>query len=87
MHEAPINEARGKLSSGDRLLLLSDGLLETFGGEGLIKDDIGRVADFASSLALSSLEDFVDAFRRRSRESVAEGGTKDDISLLVIERR
>jgi CheY-like chemotaxis protein len=87
MHEAPIREARGKLSPGDRLLLLSDGLLETFGGEGLLKDDIGRVAAFASSLTGSELEDFVDAFKRRSRESVAEVGTKDDISLLVIERR
>jgi hypothetical protein len=66
---------------------LSDGLLETFGGEGLLKDDIGRVAAFASSLALSSLDDFVDAFKRRSREGAAAGGTKDDISLLVIERR
>jgi CheY-like chemotaxis protein len=87
MHDAPINEARGKLSPGDRLLLLSDGFLETFGGEGLLKDDIGRVAVFASSLTGSSLEDFVDAFKRRSREGAEAGGTKDDISLLVIERR
>lgn len=40
MRDAPVEETRGRLSPGDRLLLLSDGLLESFGGEGLLKDDI-----------------------------------------------
>ena len=32
------------------------------------------------------LEDFVDAFRSRSRESTEERAREDDVSLLVIER-
>jgi phosphoserine phosphatase RsbU/P len=84
--EAEVEEARGTLARGDRLLVLSDGLLETFGGEGPLDREVERIASFASKIRGARLEAFVDAFRRHSREVSSKGGAQDDVSLLVIER-
>jgi DNA-binding response OmpR family regulator len=86
MADAVVEEARGTLSSGDRLIIASDGLIEAFGGEGLLDKALERLSAFADGLRGARLEEFVDAFRRRSREDSAKRLSKDDVSLLVIER-
>ncbi len=83
--EAEIEEATGTLASGDRLLVASDGLLASF-GDGLLDTSLETLSAFADGYRGAGLEAFVDAFRRRSRESPAVEGLEDDVSLLVIER-
>jgi DNA-binding response OmpR family regulator len=87
MGDAEIKEVRGTLSPGDRLIVASDGLLEPFGGEGLLEESIKRLGDFAEARRDLDVELFVDAFRRLSRENDEKSSFKDDVSLLVIERR
>ncbi len=84
--DAEIEEARGALSPGDRLIVASDGLIEAFGDEGLLDRALERLSAFADGLRGAELEDFVEAFRRKSREEGAKRVSKDDVSLLVIER-
>jgi serine phosphatase RsbU (regulator of sigma subunit) len=85
--EVVVEEAEGTLSSGDRLIIASDGLIEAFGGEGLLDKALERLSAFADGFRGAKLEDFVDAFRRRSREDNAKRLSRDDVSLLVIERK
>jgi CheY-like chemotaxis protein len=87
MNGAEIEEAQGFLAPGDRLLVLSDGLLAAFGGEGLLDKAIERVSAFADGYRCSSLDAFVDAFRRRSAEAGEGKSREDDVSLLVLERK
>jgi Serine phosphatase RsbU, regulator of sigma subunit len=87
MHDAEIEEARGRLLSGDRLLVLSDGLLEAFKGDLLLEQAIEGVFAFAEGLRGSKLEDFVGAFKERAKEYSTKRTIEDDISLLVIERQ
>ena len=47
MSDAEVEEARGVLASGDRLLLVSDGLLGAFGGEGFVSESLERLSAFA----------------------------------------
>lgn len=82
--DADIEEATGVLSPGDRLLIASDGLFAIF-GEGLLENSLESLSAFADGFRGGALENFVDAFRRRSRETRA-GSYNDDVSLLVIER-
>jgi len=84
--EAVAEESRGVLEPGDKLLVLSDGLLEAFGGEGLISRDFERVSDFVARIEGRDLDSFVGAFWRRARDAVLGGGRMDDASLLAIER-
>jgi CheY-like chemotaxis protein len=86
MSDAEVEEARGVLAPGDRLLLVSDGLLEAFGGEGSVSESLERLSAFADRLRASSLEAFVEAFSIRSREFAVGRSSEDDSSLLVIER-
>ena len=86
MADADVEEARGTLSPGDRLIIASDGLIEAFGGEGLLDKALERLSAFADGMRGAKLEEFVDAFRRRSREDSAKRSSRDDVSLLVIER-
>ncbi|MDA8427281.1 MAG: SpoIIE family protein phosphatase [Treponema sp.] len=85
--EVEVEESRGRLEPGDRLLLASDGLFAAFEGEDPFARSLERLSAFAGGLRGSSLEDFVGAFRRRVLEADAERGATDDSSLLVIERR
>jgi CheY-like chemotaxis protein len=87
MTDAEVEEAHGTLSRGDRLIVASDGLIEAFGGEGLLDKALERLSAFADGLRGAKLEDFIDAFRQRSREENAKRPSKDDVSLLVIERQ
>jgi CheY-like chemotaxis protein len=87
MSGAEIEEARGVLSPGDRLMVLSDGLLEAFGGEGLLDKAIERVSAFADGYRGSGLDAFMEAFRRKSAEASEGKSREDDASLLVIERK
>jgi CheY-like chemotaxis protein len=87
MANAEVEEARGTLSPGDRLLVASDGLIEAFGGEGLLDKALERLCVFTGGLRGAKVEDFVEAFRRRSREQNSKHRSKDDVSLLVIERK
>jgi serine phosphatase RsbU (regulator of sigma subunit) len=82
-----VEEAHGTLSRGDRLIVASDGLIEAFGGEGLLDKALERLSAFADGYRGAKLEDFIDAFRQRSREENAKRLSKDDVSLLVIERQ
>jgi DNA-binding response OmpR family regulator len=84
--DAETEESKGTLAPGDRLVLASDGLLESFGGEGLLDQSLERLASFALARRGASLEDFVEAFRRRSREDAMKRAFVDDVSLLAIER-
>jgi DNA-binding response OmpR family regulator len=84
--DAEVEEARGTLSRGDRLFIASDGLIEAFGGEGLLDNALERLSAYAGGFHDATLEDFIDAFRRRSREENAKRLCGDDVSLLVIER-
>jgi CheY-like chemotaxis protein len=86
MGDAEVEEAGGTLAPGDRLIVASDGLIEAFGDEGLLDKSLERLSAFADGLRGSGLEGFVEAFRRRSREYRANRPSKDDVSLLVIER-
>jgi Serine phosphatase RsbU, regulator of sigma subunit len=97
MDDAEIEEASGILAVGDRLLALSDGLLDAFGKaeDGLARGGAYRsgleasleaVSAFCDGLRGRSLEDFVAAFEERSRKARAEGRVSDDASLLVLER-
>jgi DNA-binding response OmpR family regulator len=85
--DTEIEEVGGNLSPGDRLIIASDGLLESFGGEGLLDESLGRLAAFADARRGESLEAFVAAFRRHSREKAMNRAFNDDVSLLAIERR
>ena len=85
MGDAEIEEASGTLAHGDRLLVVSDGLLAAF-GDGLLESSLESLSAFADGFRGASLEDFVEAFKRRSREATAMAVTEDDVSLLVIER-
>jgi CheY-like chemotaxis protein len=84
--EAEVEESSGKLSPGDRLIVASDGMIEAFGGEGLLDKALERLSSFADGLRGAKLDAFVEAFRRRSREYNATRLSKDDVRLLVIER-
>jgi CheY-like chemotaxis protein len=84
--DAEVEEARGTLSPGDRLIIASDGMIEAFGGEGLLDKALERLSAFADGFRGAKLEEFVDAFRRRSQRENARRRSKDDVSLLVIER-
>jgi AmiR/NasT family two-component response regulator len=86
MADAEAEEARGTLSPGDRLIIASDGMIEAFGGEGLLDKALERLSAFADGIREAKIEEFVDAFRRRSREESAKRLSRDDVSLLVIER-
>jgi DNA-binding response OmpR family regulator len=85
--DADVEETRGTLSPGDRLIVASDGMIEAFGGEGLLDKALERLSAFADGLRGMPLEEFVDAFRRRSQDESAKRPAKDDVSLLVIERQ
>jgi sigma-B regulation protein RsbU (phosphoserine phosphatase) len=84
--EAEVEEARGALAPGDRLVVASDGLLDAFDTEGSLKDAIGRLAEFCESCRDSSLGDFVEALKLRARSGGKDYRSLDDISVLVIER-
>jgi len=83
--DAEIEESGGVLSPGDRLLVVSNGLLDSFGG-GLLEESLRNLGSFAESNRALSLEAFVEAFQRRSRAEAAKRASVDDVSLLVIER-
>jgi sigma-B regulation protein RsbU (phosphoserine phosphatase) len=83
--DADIEEATGAMSRGDRLIVASDGLLAAF-GSGLLEGALESLSAFADGFRGASLEDFVGAFRSRSRESTEQRARDDDVSLLVIER-
>jgi CheY-like chemotaxis protein len=85
--DADIDEDSGTLAPGDRLLMLSDGILKSFNSECLIDKAIERINEFASGYRGSSLEEFVDAFKQRARNGLEKGPHEDDVSLLVIERQ
>lgn len=85
MSDAEIEEATGILSPGDRLLVISDGLLSAF-GDGLLEQSLERVSAFADGFRGAPLDHLVEAFRARSREAAAGGAKEDDSSLLAIER-
>jgi DNA-binding response OmpR family regulator len=84
--DTEIEEVGGSLSPGDRLIIASDGLLESFGGEGLLDESLGRLAAFADARHGESLEAFVEAFRRLSRADAMKRSFADDVSLLAVER-
>ncbi|MGO8692250.1 MAG: SpoIIE family protein phosphatase [Rectinemataceae bacterium] len=81
--DAEIEEVHGRLRPGDRLLAASDGLLAAFGGR--LEDSLKGLSDFARDRRRKNLGDFIEAFRGISGKSPADG-SKDDSSLLVIER-
>jgi len=85
--DTEIEEVGGTLSPGDRLIIASDGLLESFGGEGLLDESLGRLAAFADARHGESLEAFVEAFRRLSRMDAMKRVFADDVSLLAVERQ
>jgi len=85
MRDTEIEEARGELAPGDRLLVASDGLVAAF-GDGLLQSALESLSSFADGLRGAGLEDFVQAFRSHSRKANLEGSKQDDVSLLVIER-
>jgi DNA-binding response OmpR family regulator len=84
--EAEIEEVGGILEPGDRLIVASDGFLESFGGEGLLDESLERLGSFAAAHRGLSLDAMVEAFKRRSRESAMKRFFADDVSLLAIER-
>jgi PAS domain-containing protein len=86
MPGAEVEEAYGTLSPGDRLLILSDGLLAVFGGDGLLDENLERLSAFADGLRASCLEDFIAAFRDRLQGTTTGRLIEDDASLLVIEK-
>lgn len=85
MIDAEVEEATGILAPGDRLIIASDGLLAAF-GDGLLESCLESLSAFADGFRGASLEDFVGAFRQRSRDSAKSRSRDDDVSLLVIER-
>jgi serine phosphatase RsbU (regulator of sigma subunit)/DNA-binding response OmpR family regulator len=84
--EAEVEEARGALAPGDRLVVASDGLLDAFDTEGSLKDAIRRLAEFCESCRDSVLGDFVEALKVRAQSGGKDYCSQDDISVLVIER-
>ncbi len=83
--DAEVEEAAGTLSAGDRIIVASDGLLASFGA-GLLESSLERLGAFVDGFRGASLEDFVERFRRRSRDAMEGRPMIDDVSLLVIER-
>lgn len=81
-----VKEETGRLLPGDRLILVSDGLLEAAGGT-----DPGAAAStflaFAEAHAKEGLEAFRESVRRLVGERCPSPGLRDDASLLVMERR
>jgi CheY-like chemotaxis protein len=86
MGEAEIEEVGGTLMPGERLMVASDGLLESFGGEGLLDKSLERLRSFVDSHRGLKLDALVEAFRRRSREDAMKRPFPDDVSFLAIER-
>lgn len=84
--ETEVEEVTGRLAPGDRLIVASDGLLESFGGEGLLEESLKRLGTFAEAHRGAGLDAFVDAFRKRSRADAMRRSFADDVSFLAIER-
>jgi len=79
---AKLEEASGALERGDRLLVASDGLLETF-GLGL-DDAMKAFGAFARDFSNSPVERLAEAARNLAEKN---GPRNEDASLLIIERK
>ncbi len=81
--EIALAELSGSLAPGDRLLLLSDGLIEAVGALSSPESLVAETVRFIAERRSLELEEFVAAIR----EPVLNRDAGDDASLLVIERR
>ncbi|HET7838864.1 MAG TPA: SpoIIE family protein phosphatase [Rectinemataceae bacterium] len=79
-------EGSGVLEPGDRLLIFSDGFLDTFEGEDY-GAKIGLLGQLAEDFRLESLNAFVEAIKTRVLARRDSLRFQDDVSMLVIERR
>jgi len=77
-------EGQGTWEPGDRLFLVSDGLLERLNGEDL-PAALAELADMAAALHDQPLEEVRNAVRYRVDKGMSRCRMCDDISLLVIE--
>jgi serine phosphatase RsbU (regulator of sigma subunit)/ActR/RegA family two-component response regulator len=80
-----LEEGRGVLGPGDRLLVFSDGFLESMAGIDL-SDSLARLRSLAEANRNAALETFVETMRKYALAYIPKSG-RDDLSLLVIERR
>ncbi len=82
-----MEESRGVLEPGGRLILVSDGVAESFGGDRSMDSALARIRDFSASFRNVDLGIFVDSLRRQVRREAVGRMTEDDKSMLVIERQ
>jgi len=86
MAEAEAEEAEGRLEKGDRLIIASDGLLESFGDESP-DSAIRDLAEFCDERRGKPLGELIESLRTRALSRRGESCAPDDISVLVIERK
>lgn len=85
--DVEVEESRGVLEPGGRLILVSDGVAESFGGDRSMDSALARIRDFSASFRNVDLGIFVDSLRRQVRREAVGRMTEDDKSMLVIERQ
>ncbi len=87
MAEAEVEEARGRMGKGDRLVIASDGLLDAFGDEAALDGAIGALAGYCDSFRGRPLGELIESLRAKALSSRGSSFAPDDISVLAIERR
>lgn len=86
LDDLSVEEHRGRLEAGDRLIVVSDGYLESVGGldfTAATEALIGFVEEYRGK----ELEAFVAALRELVADRRPQSSIRDDASLLVVERR
>jgi serine phosphatase RsbU (regulator of sigma subunit)/DNA-binding response OmpR family regulator len=85
LSELEVEERSGKLGRGDRLIVVSDGYLESAGGLN-INLAIGTLSAFIEEHRAETLDDFVESLRGLVLAERSSASLRDDASLLVVER-
>lgn len=86
LDELAVTDSSGKLEPGEKLIVMSDGLLEALGGTTDVSAAAKNFLEFARERGRENAADFTAAAQRIVDCRAAAPGLRDDASMLVLER-